>query len=186
MVDDFCSSLEIRLLDSRDIAEIIDFRHHQGDHPLLGPAVERREHSRRDLVARDLENHGYATFGSFESGRLIAVVTSILRPGIYQPDWAISGLLVHPGHRGKHIGQCLIRTCCLHMPVEADTCLIDTYHPEGDASTSARRLYKKLGFEDYGGSECTHSEDGVRYFKQRMSAETVKIKKRLQAATPSR
>lgn len=186
MVIDSGSTFVIRLLEQQDIAKLVDFRCRHGDHPLLGPTRERCEHSRSDSVERDLANTSYSTFGWFDGPRLVGVVTSILLTGIAEQDWSITGLLVDPGHLRRGIAQSLIGTCCDQMLKRTHTCFIVTYHPEGGASTAARSLYMKLGFEDFNAPLFSHSEQGVRYFKQPMSAGTAAMSQRLQAATPTK
>lgn len=186
MVIDSGSTSAIRLLEHHDIAKLVDFRRLHGDHPLLGPTGERSEHSRSDAVERDLANAGYWTFGRFEGPRLVGVVTSILLTGIEEQDWSISGLLVDPARHRRGIAQNLIRTCCDLMLGRAHTCFLVTYHPECGSSTDARSLYMKLGFVDFDAPIFSHSERGVRYFKQPMSAVTEAISQRLQAATATR
>ena len=173
--------LEIRMLSSSDVGALVDFRLQHGDDPLLGPIGERSAHSRLEVVRHDLES--LTSFGAFDEARLTGLVTSKFLPCSFGLDWTIAGLLVDPVHQGRKIAQRLIRACCDHMSSLTQTCFLVTYHPEGDDSTAARSLYTKLGFVDYGPGSFSHSEQGVRYMKQSMSAESTLIVQRLEAAS---
>ena len=120
-----------------------------------------------DQVARNFHAEGNYTFGAFENGTLIGVVTLLHeRAEKIQHRANIFAMYVTPNKQGFGVGKALM-TEAINMAQSIKE--IEKINLSVMASNEkAKQLYRKLGFQVYGYEENAFKVNGVSYHDEHM------------------
>ena len=165
----------LRRLDTGDAARYRQLRLEslQASPTAYGSSWEEESAQPLEWFARRLEQ-GW-TLGGWLGERLCGIATVIAHEQVkMRHKGTIVGVYVHPDARGQGMGQALIRGLIAHAGGRLDILLLSAEA----CNTAARRLYRKLGFEEYGREPRALKIDGRFYDEVLMALQ-------LPAATPA-
>lgn len=168
------STFTLRRLDTNDAARYRQLRLESlRDSPTAyGSSWEEENPQPLEWFARRLEQ-GW-TLGGWQGERLCGIATVVAHELVkMRHKGVIVGVYVHPDARGRGLGQALIRGLIAHATGRFDNLLLSAEA----ANTAACRLYRKLGFVEYG-REPRAMKIGGRFYDEVLMA------LQLPAATP--
>lgn len=144
--------MEIRVLNEKDAAAYWDLRHRslQEEPFAFGKAAEEYAAITVEAMAARLrEMAPDFTLGAFEQGELVGMATYIREKGMKaRHKGRIYGVYVSVPYRGKGIGAKLIAELLERATAEPE--LEQILLAVATGQESARRLYRKFGFEAFG------------------------------------
>lgn len=147
------NTFEIRMLLEEDAAEWWRLRYESlvNEPQAFGKSVEEHEATPVEMIARRFREAPArdAHWGVFQSGKLIGMATFIRDTGAKDGHKGrIYGVYVDPAHRGRGIGRAVLTQ--LLERAGSDSSLEQILLAVAVGQSSARRLYRELGFSVYG------------------------------------
>ncbi len=121
-----------------------------------------RQRSLDQIAERIRSTPDSFTMGAFKDGRLVATAGMLREtyPKVHHKATLV-GMYVSPEARGNGVGYEVARAAMQHMA--ADTGVRQILCAVESSNTSARKLYAKLGFQEFGTEPAAVMVDGVSY-----------------------